>query len=747
MHKNSQEVSHPEGHQPYVSDSQTMPEFTFSAVLVGAVLGIVFGASSLYLVMKVGMTVSASIPVAVLAITLFRGFSKAFGFRRATILENNIVQTTGSAGESIAFGVGITMPAVMILGFEMEITRVMVVSVLGGLLGVLMMVPLRRAFCVKQHGTLKFPEGTACADVLVIGETGGATAKTVFVGFGLAFGYQFLMQGLQLWREVVEKPLGWLKGATPAFSASPALMGVGYIIGTRVSCIMVAGGILASFVLGPMIMFFGGGLPNPLDPAKMLIRDMNASQLRDFYVLYIGAGAVAAGGIISMCRAMPMIVSSITSGLRDVRAASVEAVASIRRTEDDLSIRSVLFGCLLLIAGIWAFLVLDPQGGTGFSPSSLSISFIAALLMIVFGFLFVVVSARLTGEIGSSSNPISGMTIATLLLTCLIFLLAGLTTQKDQLIALSVAAVVCIACSNGGTNAQALKTGFLVGATPKWQQWAMLTGSLTSALVIGVTLLVLNQAGTVYSQKNLPQPKEALDVSNLKATAAQETAPDGKSYYVWHPTEGNAEGVPPAKYYVNEQGKIAWLVDPGISGRLKVRDDGSPVPVKFTPPQAELFALITHGILNQKLPWILVALGALIALVLELCGVRSLPFAVGVYLPLESTAPIFAGGLVRWVVDLINRKRNSGPATDLETEMSPGMLLSTGYIAGGTLGGVLFAFMAFSDKLVAAVGNFVPSLLGYPIPHQSLIAIVMFGLLGLLLTLVGGGWLLQNKAE
>ncbi len=308
----------PAGHQPYVPDHVILPEFTWSAVLAGVVLGIIFGASSLYLVLKVGMTVSASIPVAVLSITLFRVFSRIFGVRRASILENNIVQTTGSAGESVAFGVGVTMPAVMLLGFEMEIARVMVVSVLGGLLGILMMIPLRRAFIVKQHDTLKYPEGTACADVLIIGETGGATAKTVFAGFGIAFVYQFLMLGLRLWKDTISHPLHWLKGATPALEANPALLGVGYIIGMRISCIMVAGGVLAWLVLCPAIMYFGEALSTPLAPATMLICNMDADQLRKFYVLYIGAGAVAAGGIISLCRALPLIVASIGAGLRDM---------------------------------------------------------------------------------------------------------------------------------------------------------------------------------------------------------------------------------------------------------------------------------------------------------------------------------------------------------------------------------------------------------------------------------------------
>jgi putative OPT family oligopeptide transporter len=710
----------PAGYQPYVPDNVAPKEFTWPAVLVGVVLGIIFGASSLYLVLKVGMTISASIPVAVLSITLFRMFSKVFGVRRATILENNIVQTTGSAGESIAFGVGVSMPAVMILGFEMEITRVMVVSVLGGMLGILMMIPLRRAFIVKQHGTLKYPEGTACADVLIVGETGGSSAKPVFAGFGLAFLYQFLSGGMRLWKETVSRPLDSLKGATPALEASPALLGVGYIIGTRIACVMVAGGLLASFVLVPAIRFFGEGLSEAVLPAVSaldketgkdmgLICNMEADTIRKTYVLYIGAGAVAAGGIISLCRALPLILASIRAGLRDMRGSVRAAGDRVRRTDRDLPMKVVLLGSLALVLAIWAFLGLDPQAGGSFSLAAVFnwVNLAAAVLIVLFGFLFVTVSSRLTGEIGSSSNPISGMTIATLLLTCLIFLVLGWTEPQHRLIALSVAAVVCIASSNGGTTSQDLKTGFLVGATPKYQQLAILVGAISSALVIGVVLLVLNQASTVYSKskENVPQPKVPLDMTNLQATARQETAPeDDKLYYVWQAGEENKEGVPRGKYLVDDQGTICYLVDPGINGKLDRRDDGTEVK-KYSPPQAELFALITNGILNQKLPWILVLLGVAIALVMELCRVSSLPFAVGVYLPLSTSTPIFVGGLVRYIVDGRSRKRGAAPASELESEMSPGALLSTGYIAGGTTAGVLIGFLMMSDPITEALGG------------------------------------------
>src|SRR5436190_19199544 len=343
-------TNHSQEHQPYVAASTVMPEFTFSALLVGALLGIIFGASSMYLVLKVGMTVSASIPIAVLSITLFRIVAPILG-RRATILENNIVQTTGSAGESIAFGVGVTMPALMILGYDMEITRVMLVSILGGLLGVLMMIPLRRAFIVKQHGQLAYPEGTACADVLIVGEKGGTSALTVFIGFGVAFVYYFLDVGLKLWKEIPERTLGFFKGAAISGEIAPHLLGVGYIIGTRISCIMVAGGVLASWVLIPAIVLFGSAVDSPIYTAAKPIKDIAVEENWHDYVLYIGAGAVATGGIISMLRSLPMIISSIKAGLRDLgdRRAATNASQAVERTDRDLSMKFVLLGSLGII--------------------------------------------------------------------------------------------------------------------------------------------------------------------------------------------------------------------------------------------------------------------------------------------------------------------------------------------------------------------------------------------------------------
>ena len=711
-------------HQPYLDDAATVPEFTLRAVLVGAVLGIIFGASSLYLVLKVGMTISASIPVAVLSITLFRALSRAFGLRRATILENNIVQTTGSAGESIAFGVGVTMPVTLLLGFDMHIGQVMIVSVLGGLLGILMMIPLRRAFIVKQHGTLRYPEGTACADVLIVGEQGGTSAKMVFVGFGIAFVYKFLMQALGLWKDVAACTLRWFQKAEISLEADPALLGVGYIIGTRISSIMVAGGVLAYLVLMPAITFFGGELTSPLYPAEKLIRDMSPTELRNSYVLYIGAGAVAAGGIISLIQALPLIAGSLASGLRDLRASRMAgSQAVVARTDRDMSLSVVGVGSLLLVLAIWITL---PLG----SPFSW-ISLLAALLIVLFGFLFVTVSSRLTGEIGSSSNPISGMTVATLLLTCLIFLVLGWTAAPYRLMALSVAAIVCIASSNGGTTSQDLKTGYLVGATPKYQQWAILAGSISSALVIGLVLVLLNQASTVYTAKNLPSLPHALDVRQLERVA--QAPGDPQPYHVWQAPAGNEHGVLPGKYLVDDTGQVRYYVDPGINGSVHQRDNGTPVQ-KYDAPKTRLMSLIIDGILQQKLPWALVLLGVFIAVVLELSGVPSLPFAVGVYLPLSSSTPIFVGGLVRWAVDRWNRRGDPAGASASDSDMSSGVLFSTGYIAGGAIGGVLFGFLSFSDTITQALSR-VGS--GLPFARYDSPAAITFGLLVVTLLLVG----------
>jgi putative OPT family oligopeptide transporter len=686
-------------HEPYVPDSVEMPEFTWPSVLLGAVLGILFGASSLYLLLKVGMTVSASVPIAVLSITLFRAFSRAFGFRRATILENNIVQTTGSAGESIAFGVGVTMPALLLLGFEMHWIRVLTVSVLGGLLGVLMMIPLRRAFIVKQHGKLKYPEGTACAEVLVAGEKGGSSARMVFIGFGIAFVHKFLAKAGKLWADEPEQNLYavhngqkvGLKGAALGGDLSPEMLGVGYLIGPRIACMMMAGAVLSFFVIGPLIASFGEGLDRPVPPAQNdidpatnvnrgLIRNMEPADLYKNYLRYIGAGAVAAGGIISMCRALPLIVSSIIAGLRDLRSSG--GGPARQRTERDLPMSVVVFGSLALVIALAAV----PQLGLGLSLEGI----LGAVMILLFGFLFVTVSSRLTGEVGSSSNPISGMTIATLLLTCLIFVLVGKRDVPAMLTSLSVAAVVCIASSNGGTTSQDLKTGFLVGATPKYQQYAILIGALTSAIVIGGTMIALNKAYTHYTTKGFPQATVPVPADAPRQKVGQPyDGKDNAEYRVVAIRAGERADVPEGWYLVDDSGRLTYKMDVPIKRERKEMDTGAEAPDRFKAPQPQLFALIIEGILGGKLQWGLVIIGVLVAVAIELLGIASLPVAVGMYLGLSTATPIFCGGLLRWMSD----RWRGVSASEAETETSPGVLLSSGYIAGGTLCGLLIGFL------------------------------------------------------
>jgi len=685
----------------YIPAGTSLPELTLRAVVLGAFLGVIFGASSLYLVLKVGLTVSASIPVAVISLTLFRLWSKTGG-RDATILENNIVQSAGSAGESIAFGLGVTMPAIMILGFDLEIARVMLVGLLGSLLGILMMIPLRRALIVAQHGQLKYPEGTACAEVLKAGasresreaagertahSTSGLGAATIFTGFGAGLLYKSLMSAFKLWKDTPQKIFAApLKGGSIASEISPELLGVGYIIGPRIGSIMMAGGVLSALLLTPLIKFFGEGVNVVLAPGTKPIPDMSPDDIRSAYILYIGAGAVAAGGIISLVRSLPVIWHGLRSGVSDFRAAAA-AQGSALRTDRDLSMRFVAGGVVALILAILV-------------APGLHMNLLGACLIVLFGFLFVTVSSRLTGEIGSSSNPISGMTVATLLLTCLIFLLTGWTGGHYYVTALSVGGIVCVAASNAGATSQDLKTGFLVGATPRYQQISILIGASASAFLLGPILLGLNNTATVYVPAaqvapGLHAPAGAV-LGPPETIRGPQRRSDSAAYRVWQKTD--TAGGPPGRYLVNDAGAAVWLADPGINGAYKVRPDGTEVR-KFDAPKATLMSYIIKGMLDRKLPWGLVVFGVMIAVVLELCGVSSLAFAVGVYLPISSSAPIFVGGLVRWLVDYRMRQKLRHHDLDeaqlaAESDKSPGVLLASGYIAGGAIAGIVIAFMA-----------------------------------------------------
>jgi putative OPT family oligopeptide transporter len=732
--------------RPFIEPETRMREFTPRAIILGAILGMIFGASSLYLVLKVGMTVSASIPVAVISLTLFRLWGK-MGGKDATILENNIVQTAGSAGESIAFGVGVTMPAIMILGFDLELTRPMVVGLLGALLGILMMIPLRRALIVQQHASLKYPEGTACAEVLKAGaneesrkasqyshekqavQRGGAA---IFGGFGVGLFYKTAMSAFKAWKDTPEKIFGApFTGGSISAEISPELLGVGYIIGPRISCIMAAGGVLSYLVLIPMIKFFGGGA-GVVAPGSIPIKDMAPDDVRGAYILYIGAGAVAAGGIISLLTSLPLIWRGIRAGLSDFGVGAAQMRAKAVRTEQDLSMKVVIFGCLALVVAIWA-------------TPALNMNWMGAALIVVFGFLFVTVSSRLTGEIGSSSNPISGMTVATLLLTCLVFLLAGWTGIGYYVTALSVGGIVCVAASNGGATSQDLKTGFLLGATPKHQQIAIMIGATLSAIALSPILLGLNAAGTVYVPVDKVAPGLHAPANETFGPAEHLVGPqakqDSQSYRVWQKMDdvGGRAG----RYLVNDSGAPVYYVDEGINGSFKKRPDGTEAR-KYSAPKAVLMSYIIKGILNGKLPWALVLLGVMISVVLELSGIPSLAFAVGVYLPLSSSSPLMIGGLVRWLVDRGQRSR-LGPLKlseeqlSAECDKSPGVLLASGYIAGGAIAGIIIAFMAgVLSNADSAVTKWAEAHNPfYAGPSSDLLALIPFVGLVLLLYLVG----------
>ena len=611
--------------QPYIPASQSPREFTIKAILLGSAFGLLFGASTVYLGLRAGLTVSASIPIAVLAISLLKKFGGS------TILENNIVQTIGSAGESVAGGVVFTIPALIFLlpygPNYFNYLQITLLTLAGGILGVLMMVPLRRALIVKEHGVLPYPEGTACAEVLVAGERGGKLASLVFAGLGVGMLWKSLSWIFNLFRTEIGYSLprtSQFPNATLNVDVSPEYLGVGYVIGPRIAGTMVAGGVLSWLVFLPLLSILGSFLTEPFPPIHpnfannpatgrpFLISEMSPGQLWSAYIRYIGAGAVLASGLITLARTIPTIISSARGSFKDL---SARTGAAANRTERDIPMAVVLGGSLLLAV----FLVVTPG-----LPTQGNV--VAAVLILVFGFFFATVSSRITGIIGSSSNPISGMTIATLILTCLLFVGLGWTGDVYAPIALCVGAIVCIAAANAGTTSQDLKTGYIVGATPYYQQLAMIVGVLASAFVIGMTTLYMHQVFGIGSE----------DVAA---------------------------------------------------------------------PQATLMATIIQGLLNQNLPWGLVLVGVFVSVTLELCGIHSLSFAVGSYLPIATTAPIFAGGLVRWWVE---RSTGESQASDL----SAGTLFSSGLIAGGSIAGILFAVLVGTNSIapLQTLGEILPAL-------------------------------------
>ena len=650
----------PSDFRPFVAPGETLKEFTLRAVILGALFGLLFGAVTVYVGLRAGLTVSASIPISVLSISILRAFG------RSTILENNIVQTTGSAGESLAAGVMFTIPALIFLGFGSEFTfwRVFPLALLGGWLGVLFMVPLRRQLIVKEHGNLTFPEGTACADVLVAGERGGSFAGRVFWGLGLGGVYTFFMNTFQAWTSQPESRPGWFPGASFRATITSEYLGVGYIIGSRVSGILFAGGIISWFVVMPAIRFYGQ-LANgiPIYPSTIPIPLMTPDQIWGTYIRPMGAGAVAAAGLITLLRTLPTIISALRSGLKDVRAEGAGA-ATAGRTERDVPMRTVLLGTIVIIAMMWVLLTFHPIKG---AETHWYQNLFAGVFVTIFGFLFVTVAGRISGLLGNSSNPISGMSIATLMATCAIFFVAGWTAPNYQVLALMIGGVVCIAAAIAGATSQDLKTGYLVGATPYWQQMGLLIGVTVSTLAIGTTLNLMNKG----LEKYIPQ-QIAVNIQTLPVGVKIEKDTfvyKDKTYKLLN-SLGSHE-VPDGEYlYDSTSERIEYQWAQGIGSE------------KAPAPQARLMATVISGILNQRLPWRLVLMGVALVIAVEILGVRSLAFATGSYLPLGTTAAMFIGGLLRVLVEATTKRKD-------DSEASPGALYASGLIAAGGVFGLL----------------------------------------------------------
>jgi putative OPT family oligopeptide transporter len=671
--------------QPFVSPSENRPEFTFRAVLLGSFFGIIFGAVTVYVGLRAGLTVAASIPIAVLSISILRAFG------RASILENVIVQTTGNAGQSIAAGVIFTLPALIFLGFDLEYSRIFMLALIGGFLGVLFMVPLRRQLIVEEHGNLTFPEGTACADVLMAGEKGGSFASRVFFGLGLGALYTFFQNEnlFGAWPGTPEFQPDFgsehvLKGASIKADATPEYLGVGYIIGPRTAGIIFAGGVFSWLVLMPLIYFFGKEVGHPIYPGTIPVAQMGPSQLWSTYIRPMGAGAVAAAGLITLFKTLPTIVSALGSGFKHMRGGTA-AIAKPIRTENDFSMRTAVVGCVLLFIIMFCFLEFKPVPGAFVGWAA---NLAAALLVVFFGFLFVTVSSRIVGLIGSSANPISGMTIATLMATSAIFLVKGWTAPAFGALAITIGGVVCIASAEAGDTSQDLKTGFLVGATPRLQRFAFLIGIVVSTIAIGFTLRLMNEGLQEFHEApqawNLSAPHPGVAVQN-DTTGLHDQFPvigANKTTTIRHKSDYvvlNALGSP-------ELADGKYLYSPK-TGQIEVQWISGIGSEKAAAPQARLMATVISGILSRKLPWGLVLLGVFLVIAVELLGIRSLSFAVGAYLSIGTTLAIFVGGVVRWMVDSAAKKADSSAET--EGDVSPGSLYASGLIAAGGIIGLL----------------------------------------------------------
>ena len=585
--------------KPYIPAEKVTPEITVTSIIMGILLAVIFGAANAYLGLRVGMTVSASIPAAVIAMGVIRVI-----MRKNSILESNIVQTTGSAGESLAAGAIFTLPALFLWAAEGKmdkpgIVEITLIALLGGLLGVFFMVPLRNALIVKEHGILPYPEGTACAEVLLAGEEGGANASTVFAGMWFAAIFKFIIDGLKLVAgEISVNTASIISGFKGAIGTQiyPAVMSVGYICGPRISSYMFAGGVLSWLVLIPIIVLFGENLvlAPATDTIGALYADGGASAIWGTYIRYIGAGALAAGGIISFIKSLPLIVKTFAGAMKSVTG--TKSTGS-ERTAQDINMKIVIASIAILTLLVW----LVP---------AIPVSFLGAVIVVVFGFFFATVSSRMVGLVGSSNNPVSGMAIATLLFATLILKLTGSTGVVGMSSAIAIGSIICIVSAIAGDTSQDLKTGYLLGATPKKQQYAEIIGVVAAALAIGATLYLLDSAWGFGSEE-------------------------------------------------------------------------------LAAPQATLMKMIIEGVMEGNLPWGLVFIGVFIAIVVEIIGIPVLPFAIGVYLPVQLNACIMVGGLIRLALDKLNRKEDEKKAI-----VNDGILFCSGMIAGEGLVGILLALLA-----------------------------------------------------
>jgi len=622
--------------KPHVPVDTKLKDFSIRALLIGALFGILFGSANAYLGLRVGLTISTAIPLAVISVALFKSFEKIWG--KASILEANIAQTTGSASSSLASGIIFTIPALFLWGFQPQLTQIALLGFLGGMLGIVFMIPLRRFLIVREHETLPYPEGTAAAQVLIAADTGGSKARFVFQGLGLGLVYKAILSLGQLWPSEVSIHVPGLRKGVLGLEATPALLGVGYILGFRISAILVAGGLLSWLGIIPAIALFGEHLTSPMFPEKVkLISEMSAGEIWTRYVRYIGAGAVAVGGIITVFKSLPTMISSLKIGLAELTSSGTEVKKVKIRTDSDLSFRVIIaVVALFTIVGISTPYVVGVD-------QMLLTRIIGSIAIVFFAFLFVTVSSRIVGLIGVSSNPTSGMAIVTLLGTSAVFYLLGWTDDLSKTAVLTIGTVVAVAASISGDISQDLKSGFLLGATPARQQASELFGAFTSAFFIALAVVTL---GEVY----------------------------------------------------------------GFGSK------------ELAAPQATLMKTVVDGVLQANLPWDLVLIGASFALVSELLSVPSLPFAVGIYLPLSTMTPVFIGGLIKFWIEKKQKIKDQDIA---EKQTDTGVLLSSGLIAGEGIMGVLIA--AYAIWLGAAPEGFAFGLSGL---SGEIMSFLVFCILG-----------------